>query len=147
MKQIIELQSGPDQRLLRQMATLVAESGTLCVIVACAPQTLVARAGWGMVLNVLIVQDETSYLLRDGRAAMLRELTELLLAGGRPAFFVPRRTVPLNDWSVAEAARFLIALPPVLLASDTLVRLRQVAQPMHGEMIELISPARQTAAA
>ncbi|SMC16068.1 hypothetical protein SAMN02745857_00091 [Andreprevotia lacus DSM 23236] len=147
MKRIIELQGGPDHRLVRQLATLAAESATLCSIVSFAPQTLVARAGWGASVNVLIVQDENSYLLRGGRLSMLREMSDMLLETGRPAFFVPRRTIPLNEWAAEEAARFLIALPPVLLASDTLVRMRDVAQPMHGEMIDLISPVQQRALA
>ncbi|KAF0811835.1 hypothetical protein IGB42_03645 [Andreprevotia sp. IGB-42] len=147
MKRVIELQGGPDHRLIRQMGTLVAESATLCVIVAFAPQTLVIRAGWGAALNVLIVQDESSYLLRGARLVMLRGLAEMLLETGRPAFFVPKRTIPLTEWQAEEAARFLISLPPVLLADDTLDRLRQVAQPMHGEMTDLLSPVLQQATA
>ncbi|WP_035052998.1 hypothetical protein [Andreprevotia chitinilytica] len=145
MERVIELQHGPDHRLVRQLCTLAAEQTTLCSIIGFSPQTLVARAGWGGALNVLIVQEHSSYLLRGGRLSILRELTEMLIENGRPAFFLPRKTLPLTDWPAEDVARFLIAIPPVLLADSTVNRLLPAAQPMHGETIELLSPVQQPA--
>ena len=136
MVTIIEIQQASDERTLAQLCAIASQSETLCSIIAFSPQTVVGPLYWGAMLNVLIVQDQHWYLLRDAHRQLLVDLLPVVMTHTR-SFFVRNKITSLAAMPLQDAAEYVVNVQPCLLSAHTVEWLKLVAMPNHGEAIRL----------
>ncbi len=139
-QQITEIQPVTVAQSWRLINTLARSPGTVCSIVAAAPERVVGEHAWGLSVQVLIVQEDGWYLLRNAAPVALQELVEGLRQSGRPAFFVTGKVRPLAQDSVEDAAKHLIHVPPRLMSETTLQQFYKLFTPCMGETVRFVEP-------
>lgn len=135
-KDIIEIQAAGDERTLAQLCALACAQETLCTIIAISPQKVVGPLYWGAMLNVLIVQDQEWYMLREANRCLLNDFLRVVREQAR-VFYIADKIHFVRDMALEEAAEYLINVQPCLLTTQTMARLTLTAMPNHGEAIRL----------
>lgn len=135
-KEIIEIQLSHNQQTSAQLFALACAPETLCTIIAISPQKVVGPLYWGAMLNVLIVQDKSWYLLREANRSLLDSLLPLV-AEHKRFFFIADKVNFIKELPLDDAADYLINVQPCLLTTHNLSKLKAVATPNTGEAIRL----------
>lgn len=138
-KEIIEIQLANDKRTLAQLCSLACAPETLCTIIAISPQKVVGPLYWGAMLNVLIVQDQAWYLLREASRSLLSDFL-LAVSEQKRIFYIADKVHFVKSLSPEAAAEYLINVQPCLLTTHNLARLKLIAMPSNGEAIRLAEP-------
>ena len=138
-KEIIEIQLAGDERTLAQLCSLACAPETLCTIIAISPQKVVGPLYWGAMLNVLIVQDQAWYLLREANRSLLSEFLRAVSEQTR-VFYIADKIHFVKSMPLEAAAEYLINVQPCLLTAHNLERLKLIAMPSNGEVIRLAEP-------
>lgn len=136
---MIEIQLGSDERTSSQLCSLACAAETLCTIIAISPQKVVGPLYWGAMLNVLIVQDRTWYLLREANRSVLLNFLPAVMAQKR-VFFIADKINFIKHMPMDEAAEYLINVQPCLLTNSNMARLKMTSMPSSGEAIRLAEP-------
>ena len=138
-KEIIEIQLANDERTLAQLCSLACAPETLCTIIAISPQKVVGPLYWGAMLNVLIVQDQAWYLLREASRSLLSDFL-LAVSEQKRVFYIADKIHFVKNMPLEDAADYLINVQPCLLTAHNLARLKLTAIPNNGEVIRLAEP-------
>ncbi len=138
-KEIIEIQLAGNEQTLVQLCSLACAPETLCTIIAISPQKVVGSLYWGAMLNVLIVQDQAWYLLREADRNLLSYFLRAVREQTR-VFYIADKIHFVKDMSLEAAAEYLINVQPCLLTANNLDRLKLIAIPNTGEAIRLAEP-------
>ncbi len=145
-QQITEIQPVTVEQSWRLLAALARSPWTVCSIVAASPVRVENGQAWGLLVQVLIVQEDGWYLVRDALPNSLQELVEGLRGSGRPAFFAAGKVRPLSADSMEDAARHLIGVPPKVMSEGTLQQFYNLFTPSLGETVRFVEPMPQPAA-